>query len=94
MNEKRLTYIAVMSATLHGLLVAFVLAYPSVAMMRFFQGFDPQRSSYQDHTAWWVVWIILPAVFALFGGIMTALSCLAYNLSAKLLGGVRYQDQT
>jgi len=94
MNEKRLTYIAVMSASLHGLLVSFVLAYPCVAMARFFQGFDPQRAGTLDRTAWWALWIVMPVVIAVFGGIMTTLFCLAYNLSAKLLGGVRYKDQT
>jgi hypothetical protein len=94
MTNKQLTHIGVMSATLHGSFVAFVLAYPSVTLLRFFQGFDPQRQGNPDTTASWVFWIVVPVVFALLGAILTALSCLAYNLSAKLLGGVRYTDHT
>ncbi|MDN4055103.1 hypothetical protein QPK32_18685 [Massilia sp. YIM B02763] len=94
MSEKRLKRIGVMSATLHGLLVAFFLSYPTVALMRFFKSFDPERHGYPDRTEWWMYLIVMPLLFALSGAVATALSCLAYNLSARLLGGVLYEDQT
>lgn len=93
MTEKRLTRISVMSAAPHSCFVAFVLAYPSVALMRFLQSFDPQRQGNPDSTAWWMIWIVMPVVFALFVATLTSLACFAYNLSANLLGGVRYKDQ-
>ena len=92
MTEKRLQHIAVLSATLHGLLISFVLAYPLVALFRLFKSYDPQLQGYTDPTAWWVFWIAMPAVFALFGALMTAVYCVVYNLSARLLGGIRYKD--
>ena len=92
MTKKRLTHISVVSATQNGGFLAFVLAYPSVALMRFFQSYDPQRQGTLDSTAWWVLWIVMPVVFAMFGAVPTSLSCFSYNLSAKLLGGVRYED--
>jgi hypothetical protein len=51
MREKRLTHIGVLSATLHSLLVSFVLAYPGVALMRVFQSFDPQRHGHSSTEA-------------------------------------------
>jgi hypothetical protein len=92
MTKKSLTHISVISATLHGGFVAFTLAYPSVALMRFFKSYDPERQGIPDKTAWWVFWIVMPVVFAMFSAVLTSLSCFAYNLSAKLLGGVRYDD--
>jgi hypothetical protein len=92
MTKKRLTYIRVISAAQHGGFVAFMLAYPGVALMRFFQSYDPQRQGIPNPTPWWVFWIVMPVVFAVFGAVLTSLSCFAYNLSAKLLGGVRYED--
>lgn len=92
MTKKRLTHISVIGATQHGGILAFVLAYPSVALVCFFQSYDPQRQGTLDSTAWWVLWIIMPVVFAVFGAVLTSLSCLVCNLSAKLLGGVRYED--
>lgn len=94
MIGKRLTHIGVLSAMQHGFIVAFVLAYPGVALLRFFQSFDPQRQGHPDPFTWGVVWILLPVVLALLGAVMAVLSCFAYNLSAKLLGGVYYRDQT
>jgi hypothetical protein len=92
MTEKRLAHISVMSASLHGLIVSFVLAYPAVAFMRFLQGFDPRHQGFDDHTGWWwVVWIVVPLSIAVLGAIITGLSCLVYNVSARLLGGVRYE---
>jgi len=92
MTKKRLTHISVISAAQHSGVLTFVFAYPIVALMRFLQGYDPQRQGSLDSTAWWVLWIIMPVVFAVFGALLTSFSCFAYNLSAKLLGGVRYED--
>lgn len=93
MTGKRLIRIGVFSAMQHGLIVAFMLAYPVVVLLRFLQSFDPQRQAHPDTMPWWVCWLLMPVVFAVFGAIVAVLSSFAYNLSAKVLGGVRYSDQ-
>lgn len=65
MSEKRLTPISPLSAFTHAALVSLLLAYPAVALMRFFQYFDPQRASLTS--PWWMVWALLPIGFALAG---------------------------
>jgi predicted Co/Zn/Cd cation transporter (cation efflux family) len=89
MNEKKLTHISVASASLHGFLVAFVLSYPAVLFILFLQRFDPRHQGASDHI-WWGMWLIVPLVLAVLGTMLIALSCITYNLSARLFGGVRY----
>lgn len=91
MIERRLPHIDETRATPYSFLVALVLAYPCVALMRFLQAFDPQRPA---PLAWWVYWVVVPVVFALLGAFLTALFCSAYNLCARLLGRVRFKDRT
>ena len=81
---------------MHAALVSFVLAYPVVALMRFLQHYDPQRTQLARLAPWWDTWLLLPVavavVLAVVGVVLTVLLCLAYNLSARLLGGVRYTE--
>ncbi|AET95245.1 hypothetical protein BSFA1_79770 (plasmid) [Burkholderia sp. SFA1] len=91
MTEKRLSSISVPSASIHAALLMFLLSYPSVALMRFLQHFDPQRASVADAGPWWATWLLLPVALGLGGAIWAALACLAYNAIAKMLGGVRYR---
>lgn len=90
MSEKRLTSISPSSAAIHAVLVSLLLAYPAVALMRFFQHFDPQRADLTRPSPWWVVWALLPIGLALAASIWTLLATLAYNTVARILGGVRY----
>jgi hypothetical protein len=84
-EERRLISISPSSAFTHGALVSFLLGYPLVALMRFFQHFDgPLRG------AWWVIWVLFPVGISLFGAVWAMLMSLAYNCVARLLGGVRY----
>jgi hypothetical protein len=88
MIKRRLTAISVRSASLYGAIVAFIAAYPCVGLVVFFQYFDPQRTDRPG--PWWAFWIVTPAMLALVSALLTAIACAAYNLSARLLGGVRY----
>jgi hypothetical protein len=87
MVEKRLTSISPSSAFTHGALVSFLLAYPLVALMRFFQHFD---GPIQSSGSWWAIWVLLPIGFALASAVWAMLASLAYNGVARFLGGVRY----
>lgn len=87
MVEKRLASISPSSAFTHGAVVSFFLAYPLVALMRFFQHFDGAMKS---NSPWWAIWLLLPIGFALVGAVWATLASLAYNGAARLLGGVRY----
>ncbi|MFL9869726.1 hypothetical protein PQR67_36645 [Paraburkholderia fungorum] len=87
MVEKRITSISPSSAFTHGALVSFFLAYPLVALMRFFQHFD---GPIDGRSPWWAAWVLLPIGFALASAVWAMLASLAYNGVARLLGGVRY----
>ncbi|VVE23074.1 hypothetical protein PHO31112_03235 [Pandoraea horticolens] len=85
MEKRRLTSVSPLSAFVHGALVSFLLAYPLVALMRFFQHFDGPVEG-----PWWAIWLLFPAGFAIFGAVWAMLASLAYNSVARLLGGVVY----
>lgn len=92
MNENRLISISVASASLHTAIVAFLLGYPGVAIMRFLQHFDPQRADLAYPDAWWNTWLLMPAGFAIGAAFWAALGTLTYNAVARLSGGVRYRS--
>lgn len=92
MNEKRLTFISPSSAFVHAALVVLVLAYPVVAVMRFFQHFDPRRADLTAPSPWWALWLMMPLGLALMGAVWAMLASLAYNAIARLLGGIRYNS--
>ena len=87
MTENRLTSISPSSAFTHGALVAFFLAYPLVALMRFLQHFDGPVGI---RSPWWVAWAMMPIGFALASAVWAMLASLAYNGVARLLGGIKY----
>jgi membrane protein YqaA with SNARE-associated domain len=89
MTTKRLASIAVMSASTHAAIFSFLLAYPLVALIAFFKHFDPERT-HVAQSPWWMAWVLVPIGLALVGIVVTMLFCMAYNVSARLLGGVRY----
>lgn len=91
MSEKRLTSISASSAAIHAAVVTFLLSYPSIALMRFLQHFDPQRTAMTSSGPWWAVWLLFPIALGLAGSFWALLASLAYNAVAKLLGGVRYR---
>jgi hypothetical protein len=90
MTEMRLISISASSASLHAALMALLLAFPAVAVIRFLQHFDPQRSDLVSPSPWWLTWIWIPVGVALGGAIWAMLACLAYNAIARVLGGIRY----
>jgi hypothetical protein len=90
MSDKRLTSISPSSAFGHAALVFFLLAFPAVAVMRFLQHFDPQRTDLTHPSPWWAIWLVFPVGLALAGAVWAMLTSLAYNAIARLLGGIRY----
>ena len=91
MNKKRLTSISPSSASVHATVVALLLlAYPAVAVVRFLQHVDTQRTELTAHSPWWALWLLMPIGLALMGAVWAMLVSLAYNAIARLLGGIRY----
>jgi hypothetical protein len=86
-DGKQVRVIADGSAVVHAGLVAMLLAYPGVLVMKFLQHFDPQGGP--GPTPVWIVWIVAPLMFALTVTLCVVMACGAYNLVAKLAGGVR-----
>ncbi len=46
--------------------------------------------SERDGPGWWF-WVLLPALYALFGYVFVAVGCALYNLCARWTGGVEVQ---
>jgi hypothetical protein len=89
MIEIRLTAVSMKSAALYGAVVGFLVAYPCVGLMVFFQYFDPQRQTW-PLGPWWTFLIAMPVGWAVVSSFLATCVCAAYNLSAKLFGGIRY----
>ncbi len=92
MTVNRLKAISPFVASCHIGLLAYFLSFPSLALLKFFQLFDPTppRPLVYDGL---IIWVVSPIVLALFASLGTLVACVSYNLIAKMLGGIRYESE-
>ena len=92
MAVNRLKAISPFVASCHIGLLGYFLSFPCLALLKFFQHFDPTPPRPQAYDGL-IIWVVSPIVLALFASLGTLVACVTYNVIAKMLGGIRYESE-
>lgn len=77
--QRRLLWVSPLRSALIMALIGFVLSYPAIGIMWFFNQFATKPGNLS-----WIILVIVPLLISLSVFIFTALGALSYNVIAKL----------
>lgn len=82
--KNRITWIAPLRAATIGAAVSFAVSFPVVGLMHLFSSFAAKANRTPDPLAY----VIFPVLFMVFGFIFWWVGAVAYNLIARISGGI------
>ena len=82
--KNRITWIAPLRTATIGAAVSFAVSFPVVGLMHLFSSFATKANWTPDPLAY----VIFPVLFMIFGFISWWVSAVAYNLVARIGGGI------
>ena len=85
--QARITSIKPLATAATAALMAFMLSFPVVALMKFFQAFDPTPPANPEST--WFVWLVSTPLLVGFAFIAVLLSCITFNVACRATGGIQ-----
>ncbi len=88
----KLTHINPLQAAITCALVTLAVSAPAVLLIKFVQLFDSQPPAPGE--LGWYVWVVLPLANSISAFIVGGLVCWAFNVVARLTGGVGYRTGT